>query len=87
MNQKMRSIWLSVLLIIVVAVTVAGCTPKAQETVSQPGQDPAAPAAVKTGPFKGMQAPDFVLKDLAGTAWTLSELKGSSVALIFFTSW
>lgn len=75
---------LLLILILVLAVT-AGC----QSTPVTPS-DTAAPAdasATKTGPFKGMQAPDFTLKDMADTSWTLSELKGNAVALIFFTSW
>lgn len=43
--------------------------------------------AIKTGPFKAMQAPEFKLMDMAGAEWTLSQLKGNSVALVFFTSW
>lgn len=46
-----------------------------------------AKTALKTGPFAGMQAPDFTLKDLAGKSVKLSDLRGNSVALIFFTSW
>lgn len=45
------------------------------------------PVAAKTGPFKGMLAPDFTLKDIEGKEWKLSSLKGNSVAVIFFTSW
>lgn len=39
------------------------------------------------GPFQEMIAPDFTLKDIDGNEFTLSELKGNSVALVFWTSW
>ncbi len=71
MMRKKMIIWLSLVLILVMA-TAMGCASQPQE---------------KSGPFKGMEAPDFALKDMSGTEWTLSSLKGSSVALIFFTSW
>lgn len=75
----------------VIAAVLSGCSAVSQEPPAAPTAEPAqaeAPAAaVKVGPFKGMQAPDFTLKDMEGTEWTLSELKGNSVALVFFTSW
>lgn len=87
MKQK-KLVWFLVPVLLAAAIGT-GC-------VSKPADPPAAtePAAaqgegaqVKVGPFQGMQAPDFTLKDLSGTQWQLSELKGNSVALVFFTSW
>lgn len=72
MKRNKLIFWLSLILVLAMAVG-SGCAAKTQDTES--------------GPFKGMQAPDFTLKDLSGTEWTLSELKGNSVALVFFTSW
>jgi len=33
------------------------------------------------------QAPDFVLKDLAGREWTLSQFRGRKVVLYAYASW
>ena len=33
------------------------------------------------------QAPDFVLKDLAGKEWTLSQFRGRKVVLYAYASW
>lgn len=81
--------------LLVLTLVLGGCSAPAQpEVPSEQSQPPAAeaPAAgqeteAKIGPFAGMQAPDFTLTDMDGTEWTLSALKGNSVALIFFTSW
>lgn len=86
MKRKQTGLWLSTVLILVM-LAGTGCTGAPQTPSAPPETAPAAEETVKVGPFKGMQAPDFTLKDLAGTAWTLSELKGNSVALVFFTSW
>lgn len=85
--RKSSFAWL--LLTATLVLVISGCAPKV------PASQPAAPETqgsvqaneLKTGPFKDMLAPDFKLMDMAGTEWTLSQLKGSSVALVFFTSW
>lgn len=83
----MRKGVLALTALLSLAVTVSGCSapPKAAVSPEQPA--PVSEETVKVGPFAGMQAPDLTLKDLDGTEWTLSALKGNSVALIFFTSW
>jgi hypothetical protein len=35
----------------------------------------------------GDLAPDFTLSDLDGESWTLSELQGSPVVLVYFATW
>lgn len=70
---------------VLLAALAGGCAAGPSKTPEAPSAPQSAEA--KTGPFKGMRAPDFTLKDLDGTSWQLSELKGNSVALIFFTSW
>ncbi len=84
MKRKRSIAGLSLIAVLVLAIG-AGCAPEPVKTPSAP--PPTESNAGKTGPFQGMQAPDFTLKDIGGTEWQLSELKGSSVALIFFTSW
>lgn len=81
MKSAHRHMGLLMILIIVLAV-LTGCQAAPQDTQAPPEN-----GALKTGAFKGMLAPDFTLEDMTGKAWTLSELKGNSVALVFFTSW
>lgn len=78
------------LLTALLVMSVAGCASKAPAVASdtaEPQGTVQKTEEAKAGPFKDMRAPDFTLKDLEGTAWKLSELKGGSVALVFFTSW
>jgi len=84
MKRKRRMIGLFLIAVLILAIG-AGCAPNSVKAPATP--PPAESNAGKTGPFQGMQAPDFTLKDIGGAQWQLSELKGSSVALIFFTSW
>ena len=94
MRRKKTAIGLSLLLSLILA-TGGGCASKLQNPAAPSAPNAEAPSSstsaadntAKVGPFKGMAAPDFVLKDLDGTAWTLSKLKGTSVALVFFASW
>lgn len=81
MKSAQRHMGLLMILIIALAV-MAGCQAAPRATQAPPTGE-----APKTGAFKGMLAPDFTLEDMTGKAWTLSELKGNSVALVFFTSW
>lgn len=80
---------LSFIVLVMLILSVVGCASNAPSV--QPNTAEAQVAvqeqATKTGPFKGMQAPDFKLVDMDGTEWSLSQLKGNSVALVFFTSW
>lgn len=87
----MKKMWLkasagAVLVLALLLGVGCGTVEKGASSDTAPDSS-ASEEAVKTGPFKGMVAPDFTLKDLDGTEWTLSQLKGNSVALVFFTSW
>ena len=87
--QKKQTLQLFFVFLILIMALAAGCAPKSPEAVAVPAdvQADSGTQELETGPFKDMSAPDFTLRDMEGKEWILSELKGNSVALVFFTSW
>jgi peroxiredoxin len=68
--------------VLLFTLLLAGCG-NAGET---PQSAPAGPAQI--GIMTGQRAPDFMLSDLSGTPFTLSQLRGSkAVMLVFWATW
>lgn len=78
----MQHVLRTILAAILLTLPLAGCG-NAGENKQQ-----AQPSAAPVGIMAGQRAPDFTLKDLAGNAFSLSELKGKKpVLLIFWATW
>jgi len=61
---------------------LAGCGNAGEEPQTAP------PGPARIGIMTGQRAPDFMLNDLSGAPFTLSELRGSkAVMLVFWATW
>jgi len=75
---------------VAVMLLAAGCATPGTTVEKQVEKTVAIDSSSKnlpTGAFQGQQAPDFTLNDLSGKTWKLSDLRGHSVALVFWASW
>lgn len=67
------------LLLIILALTAAGC--------GKDEQPPSAAAGAARGAVKGAVAPDFVLQKVGGGTLRLSDLRGRAVIVDFWDTW
>ena len=75
-----RSLFISILILLVLSLVMTGCDRKQQETIQQKEQRPLVASI-------GSLAPDFDLQDIDGNRWRLSDLEGQVVFINFWATW